>query len=192
MGSVTYIKNLIFDKDIASIAPSSRYGVKRLCKKIDFSKENVIVEYGPATGVFTFPILEKMCKNSKLIAIEKNRNFAKQLRGRNMPGLIVEEGNAQDIRRILRKHGIEKADYVLSGIPLSFFDKHSKEKLMKETYMCLRPEGKFLVYQFSSKSGKYLQKQFDHVIREFEVLNIPPLSIFEAIKYGDGSKTSKT
>ncbi len=185
MHTVKYVKNFLFDKDIASIAPSSKFSVKKLCKKIDFKKKNVIVEYGPATGVFTFPILKKMTKDSKLIAIEKNKNFAKELRKVKDSRLVIEEECAQNVNKVLLKHGENNADYILSGIPISFFNKKEKENLMKKTYESLKPEGKFLVYQFNKQCEKYLEKQFDHVKKDFEILNIPPLSIFEAIKEGN-------
>ena len=190
MESLKYVKNFIKDKDIASIAPSSSFSVKKLCKKIDFEKKNVIVEYGPGNGVFTYPILEKMTPDSKLIAIEKNGNFVKYLNKNKDPRLIVVQDDAQKVKHILEKYGEEKADYVLSGIPLSFFGSKDREKLMRETYNCLRTEGKFLVYQFTRKSEEYLERQFDYVKRDFEILNIPPLSIFEAVKYENSNEKS--
>lgn len=193
MGALLYVKNFLKDKDVATIAPSSRFSVKRLCKKINFKKKNVIVEYGPGDGVLTFPILRRMTSDSKLIVIEKNGNFAKYLNKKNDPRLVVVQEDAQNVRDILNNFGEDKADYVLSGIPLSFFDRKNRKRLMEETYSCLKPQGKFLVYQFTRKSGEYLEKQFDRVRKDFEILNIPPLSIFEAIKYGNdaGEYTSK-
>ncbi|MFW6013540.1 MAG: class I SAM-dependent methyltransferase [Candidatus Nanoarchaeia archaeon] len=185
MSTLLYVKNFLKDKDIATIAPSSSFSVKKICKKIDFSKRNVIVEYGPGDGVFTFSILKKMTPDSRLIVIEKNENFAKYLRRKKDPRLVVIQEDAQKVGEVLEKCGEENADYVLSGIPISFFDHKGRKELMRETYSCLKPKGKFLVYQFNRKSEKYLKRQFDRVKKDFEILNLPPLSIFEAIKISD-------
>lgn len=182
MQSLMLLKNFLTDKDVATIAPSSRFSIKKLCKKIDFNKRNVIVEYGPGNGCISFPILKKMNKDSKLIVVEKNKNLVKYLKKTKDPRFIVEDDIAHNVQQILRKHGEEKADIILSGIPLSFFNKKQKTDLMKKTYESLNPEGKFLVYQFSREAEKYLEKQFDQVNKQFEILNIPPLAIFEAIR----------
>ncbi|MFW5990894.1 MAG: class I SAM-dependent methyltransferase [Candidatus Nanoarchaeia archaeon] len=182
MKPLMFLKNFITDKDIASVAPSSRFSVNKLCKKIDFNKNNVIVEYGPGTGVITYPLLRRMNKNSKLIVLEQNKNFCRHLKKNKDPRFIVENDVAQNVQEILKKHGVEKADYIISGIPLSFFPNKEKSLLMRQTYNCLNPQGRFLVYQFSRHAEKYLEKNFDYVKKDFELLNIPPLAIFEAIK----------
>ena len=77
--SLSYIVNFIKDKNIASVTPTSQFGVKRILKKINFEKDLTIVEYGPGTGVITKALLKKMPKNAKLIAIDTNAAFIKIL-----------------------------------------------------------------------------------------------------------------
>ncbi|MGF1670211.1 MAG: rRNA adenine N-6-methyltransferase family protein, partial [Balneolaceae bacterium] len=76
----TYIKNFIKDRDVASITPTSLRCVKKVCLHMDFSKDINIVEYGPGNGVFSRYILGKITPHSRLILIEANENFVKQLR----------------------------------------------------------------------------------------------------------------
>ena len=80
MKTFIYLKNLVTDRYVASVTPTSRFGVDKVCNKIDFSKSDVIVEYGPGTGVFTTVLLKNMPKDSKLIAIERNQNFCRYLK----------------------------------------------------------------------------------------------------------------
>ena len=47
MSTLTYLKNFIRDKNVASITPTSPFGVRKVCEKIDFKKRNVIIEFGP-------------------------------------------------------------------------------------------------------------------------------------------------
>src|SRR3972149_3700301 len=80
MSTLSYVKNFLSDKYIASITPTSDFGVKKVCSKIDFSRCGLVVEYGPGTGVFTKYLLQKMGADSLLIMIERNANFVTLLR----------------------------------------------------------------------------------------------------------------
>ena len=75
MDTLIYIMNFIKDRNVASITPTSSVGVKKVCNKIDFSQNSLIVEYGPGTGVFSKYLLRQMGEDSRLILIERNRNF---------------------------------------------------------------------------------------------------------------------
>ncbi len=69
MDTIVYLKNMFRDKQVASFTPTSIFGIKKVCDKIDFNKRNVIVEYGPGTGVFTRYLLDNLTPDSKLILI---------------------------------------------------------------------------------------------------------------------------
>jgi phospholipid N-methyltransferase len=99
MSTLSYVKNFISDKYIASITPTSDFGVRKVCSKIDFSRCGLIVEYGPGTGVFTKYLLQKMGPDSLLILIERNANFAGDLRKKAPPSLpCVREENSLPTR----------------------------------------------------------------------------------------------
>ena len=54
----SFTQEFIQDKKmIGSIMPSWRFLVKKIVRKINFSKDKVIVELGPGTGVFTYKII---------------------------------------------------------------------------------------------------------------------------------------
>ncbi len=72
MGTLTYIKTLIKDPAVASVTPSSRFAVQRVCSFIDFPRAALVVEYGPGLGVFTQYLLGQMGPQGRLVAIEKN------------------------------------------------------------------------------------------------------------------------
>jgi phospholipid N-methyltransferase len=52
INTLYYLKNLITDIHVASITPTSRFGVEKVLEKIDFQKNKLILEYGPG-GDFT-------------------------------------------------------------------------------------------------------------------------------------------
>ena len=68
----TYLKER---KQIGSLMPSSRFLVKKMCRKIDFSTATNIIELGPGTGVFTKEILNMARKDAKIFVFELNEDF---------------------------------------------------------------------------------------------------------------------
>lgn len=187
MSTLSYVKNFLSDKYIASITPTSDFGVKKVCGKIDFSRCKVVVEYGPGTGVFTKYLLEKMGADSQLIMIERNTNFVSHIRSRfRDPRALVVNGCASNILDILSELGKPFADYVISGIPFSFLTDHMKDRILRNSYAALRPGGEFLAYQTFYQSNNHLKSHLDRIFPfvrvEYEMLNLPPLRIYEARK----------
>lgn len=181
----SYIKNFLRDRDVAAIAPSSPFLVRRVCKWIDFERPAVIVEYGPGNGVFSEYILKRMTDDSTLLLIESNPDFADTLAKRTAddPRAIVVQGQAQDVTDILEAHDIEEADYVVSGIPFSFLDDDEKHELLVRTREVLAEGGKFLVYQNYNHMEAPLRRHFSTVTKEYEPRNIPPtMFAYEAVK----------
>lgn len=188
MSSILYIKNLLKDRQVASIAPTSRFGVRKVCAKIDFAKRNVIVEYGPATGVFSTYMLSQLTPDSELILIERNSNFAgflKQLFNDARVSVYCE--SAESVSDIVRDRlGEAKADYILSGVPFSFCSDTVRNRIVTESHKVLHKDGKFLPYQtFFQKNDhlkNHLDQHFPAVSTEYCFLNTPPLRIYEAVK----------
>jgi phosphatidylethanolamine/phosphatidyl-N-methylethanolamine N-methyltransferase len=190
MSTLTYLKNFIKDRNVASIAPSSRTMVKRVCEKIDFSKDNVIVEYGPGNGVFTRYILDHSTIGSRIISIELNENFVRDLGRIRDDRFHVYHDSAENVGDILARFDITEVDYFLSGIPFSFLKKKQKDLILGATSSYLKPGGKFLAYQTSNHLKEPLRRHFPSVDLKYEIRNLPPMCLYEATKpinYVNGS-----
>jgi phospholipid N-methyltransferase len=74
------------------------------------------------------------------------------------------------------------ADYVISGIPFKPMPPLLRETIVRKTHSILRPEGRFLVYQFSSAVLPHLERVFSRVSRDFELLNILPARLFFCVR----------
>ncbi len=94
------------------------------------------------------------------------------------PRLRVIHGSAADVGKLLQEHGLETADYVISGIPFSTMPEEVRDSILRTTHDVLRPNGAFLVYQFSAKVRPYLEKVFGRVQRDSEIRNILPARLF--------------
>lgn len=180
--TLLYIKNLLRDKDIASVTPSSGYCIRRVCKNVDFSQRAVVVEFGPGVGVFTRYLLDRLTEDSKLILIEKNPNFAQTLHRRfgQDPRIHLHNAHARNVAELVHRSGEEHADYIISGIPFSFLSAGEVDHILGESKAIIRNGGAFLAYQTSRHLLKPLQTHFDQVDTELEVLNIPPMLVYAA------------
>jgi phospholipid N-methyltransferase len=164
---------------LGSIVPSSRFLIKQLLEPIDWAQARVIVEYGPGVGGITAEILRRMRPDASLIAIEINPEFVSLLRSSSADErLHVVEGSAESVVEILRRHGHEKANYIISGIPFSTISAPLRERILRKTCSVLEPRGSFLVYQFSTRVLQDLQRIFRHVRHRFEPLNVLPAHLF--------------
>lgn len=182
-----YVKNFLRDRNVASITPTSCFGVKRVCKKIDFDHSELIVEYGPGTGVFTHYLLKNMKNGSRLIAIERNKQFGSILRRTIQdPRVIIVNDSAENVLETLRACKESQADYIVSGIPFMWISDDIKNRILYNTRRALKKGGKFLVYQTCFQTDNHLkvhlERFFPVVNTRYELRNIPPLRIYEAVK----------
>ena len=168
-------------KMLGSVIPSSRFLINMVLKHVDWKRVRVFVEYGPGVGTFTTEVLRHMPRDAVLIAIETNTDFVGFLRGAICdPRLHVVHGCAADVQTILKQAGHEHADYIISGIPFSTFSQELRDNILRNTRAALRPDGAFLVYQFSNKVLAGLKQRFSSTTQDFEPLNIPPARVFYA------------
>ena len=180
MSTIAYLKSLVNDKNVASVTPSSRYTIRKTLRKVDFSQDITIIEYGPGTGVFAEYLLQKMTRGSKLIMIELNPQFIEILKKIDDPRVSLHQDSAEHVERIALEHGLSQVDYVLSGIPFSFLPPEIKDNILAASVRLIKPGGYFLAYQTSSHLKEALKKHFGSVNTGLELRNIPPMCIYEA------------
>lgn len=185
MSKIDFLKTFIKDKDVASVTPTSKHCVKKVCSNIDFSKDFTLVEYGPGDGVFPKYILGKMSVNSQLILIEANADFAEHLKETiTDPRVEIHNALAGNIESILKPEDVGAIDYVLSGIPFSFLNKERKREVLQATKNILKDGGMFLAYQTSGHLKKPVMEVFGNYDTDFVPLNIPPYFIYKVFNNG--------
>jgi len=168
---------------IGSIIPSSSELVNHILDQVDWANCRLFVEYGPGVGTFTRAILDRMHPDATLLAIDLNLDFVAFLESRiDDPRLKVVHGSCADVRRFIKEAGGRQADYILSGIPFSTLPKGVGEAICAETHNALRPDGAFLVYQYSRFVRRLLDPVFGDVSDSFIWRNIPPCRVFRAEK----------
>lgn len=103
-------------RQIASVAPSSRALAEATCGRILPDRPQTIVELGAGTGAVTRVAAAKMHPDSRVIAIERDPDFAHAL-AHSVPGIEVVTADACRLAAILRERGITRIDVVLNGLP---------------------------------------------------------------------------
>ena len=185
MSKIDFFKTFIKDKDVASIVPTSMRCVKKVCTNIDFTRDIILVEYGPGNGVFSNYLLQRMTPGSRLIMIEANEDFAAHLKEKiTDPRAEVHNILAGDVESVLKNGENGSVDYVLSGIPFSFLKKDRKLIVLEATKRILKEGGHFLAYQTSGHLKKPVKEIFGNLETDFEPLNVPPYLIYKVVKNG--------
>jgi phospholipid N-methyltransferase len=170
---------LKYPKLLGSLVPSSPFLVNQLMSKVDWERARVVVEYGPGIGNITREILQRMRPDAVLVAIELNSEFVEYLRDEiRDPRLHVVYGSASEVGAILARLNLDRADYIISGIPYSTIPDPVRRTIVRESRRLLEPTGALVVYQFTRTVLPYLEPIFGQVQQDFNLLNILPARIF--------------
>ncbi len=171
---------------VGSIIPSSRFTIAKMLAPVKWDECRLFVEYGPGVGTFCQPVLDRLPRDGALIVIDTNPDFIAYLkRSIGDSRFFAVLGSATDVEEIIRAHGHDHADYVLSGLPFSTLPDDVGPAIAAATHRALRPGGAFLVYQFSAKARDFMAKHFRHIDQGFELWNILPCQLFWGWKRSD-------
>lgn len=164
---------------VGSVTPSSSFLAKKMLKNIDFSKDIVVVEHGPGTGVFTKKIVQKLSPNSKLFVFELNRDFVATLKREIHDDRVkIICDSSANLQKYLAEDNITEVDYIVSSLPLSIIPKEIRESIVEESYKSLKTDGIMTQFQYSQQCKGIFKHYFPSVKVEFTPLNFPPAFVY--------------
>ena len=164
---------------VGSIIPSSRFTIAKMLAPVKWNECRLFVEYGPGVGTFCRPVLERLPRDGQLIVIDTNPLYIDYLKATISDSRFVPVlGSAADVEDIVRAHGHDHADYVLSGLPFSTLPDGVGPAIAAATHRVLRPGGAFLVYQFSAKARDFMARHVTHIDAGLEPLNVLSCKLF--------------
>lgn len=170
---------------VASIVPSSRVLVNRVSRRFDFSEPRVIAEFGPGEGCHTREILRHLMPGSRMILFELDPELAEHLREQFASDDRVEVLNvdAAMLPVELAHRGIDRCDYVVSGIPFSILEPMKKRQLLQAIYDSLKdePHAAFVIYQVTAELRAH-SRMFPRQKSEYCLQNIPPMFVISFFK----------
>lgn len=179
MSKKVFFKEFLKEKKVGAIAPSSRILVNKMLGIIDFAKARTIVEFGAGTGSFTRELMKRLHPDGKLLVFETQESFceilAKELTD---PRVVIIQDSAEKLGEYLGKHGLTKADYIVSSLPFTLIPKQVKDTILNEAVHYLDKNGLFTQYQYSLNAHRLLKSKFKEVKVRFAPLNLPPAFIY--------------
>lgn len=170
-------------KMVGSMTPSSRFLTHKMLENIDFKSARVLVELGPGTGVFTEEIISRMDNDCVLLVFEVNDSFYEDLFARIKDERVhLVHDSAEKIDDYLQKYQLDKADVVISSLPLAVFSNELRKNILAAAESSLKPTGKYIQFQYSLQAKSGLKKLYKNVDITFTPFNFPPAFVYTCSK----------
>ncbi|MBA3649163.1 MAG: methyltransferase [Chitinophagales bacterium] len=169
---------------IGAILPSSRSLVRKMLAKVNFKSAGIIVEFGPGNGIITKEIIRRKNPETRLIIFEVNPDFFKYLKATigDRKDITIYNRSADLLTETLHEEGIDKADYIISSVPLIRLPKTVSENIILSAHQMLKDGGLFIQFQYSLMSQRKLKNLFKDVKTNFAAINMPPAFIYICTK----------
>lgn len=145
---------------------------------VDFNSAKCIVELGAGNGCITREIIKRLKPETTLISFELNPTFCEKFLQFSQPNVHIVNDSAEKIGEYLEKYGFEKADYIISALPLTNFPMQLKEAILDESVRTLKKGGIFMQFQYLTTVKKLLRSRFKKVKIGFVPANIPPAFVY--------------
>lgn len=171
-------------KTVGAIRPSSKSLANKMLKNVDFKNSNVIVEFGPGTGVFTKRIIKEMNPEASLYVFELHGPFFEKLQEeyKDDDRVKVINDSAANVRKYLESDNKDFADVIISSLPLTNFDQKLTMRILKSAEIVLKTEGQYIQFQYSLNARKLLNKIFNSISIQFTANNLPPAFVYTCKK----------
>lgn len=171
-------------REVASVVPSSRFVEQRIVKLAAVCAATSIVELGPGTGGTTRAILRSMPQEARLLSVEINPVFHALLGRLQDPRFNVHLGSAEELRDLLARYGMPAPQAIISGIPFSTMSRSMACRILNAIAEVLPTGGRFVAYQVRDHVHRLCRPYLGPARVEVELLNIPPLRVFQWEKNG--------
>jgi len=167
-------------RTVGAVLPSSKYLADKMTQNINFEDAKCIVEYGAGTGVFTDSLIAKRHPDTILIIFENNSDFYSELSEKYSKelNLYVVSDSAEHIGKHLNQHGLESADYIISGLPFASLPLSVSSNIMEQTKKYLKQGGNFVTFQYTLLKREFIGQYFQDITIKKEIRNVPPAYVF--------------
>ncbi|WP_319022495.1 MULTISPECIES: class I SAM-dependent methyltransferase [unclassified Meridianimarinicoccus] len=157
-----------------TIAPSSRFLVRRMLERLDFSQDMELLQLGFGTGVFTEGIVRRMTPRSTVTVFEIDERCRAFMV--DDPRVTYVEASAE---RISDHFPGKRFDNIVSTLPFASLPRQVSLNVFSQIREHLGPNGKLLQFQYSLVSRNDLRDLFGTEPEiGFELRNLPPAFIY--------------
>jgi len=142
-----FLRGLVNDpKGVSAPTPSSPALAQAIAAEVDISRDGLVIELGPGTGVVTEALLKRGVPPERLVAIEQEPSFV-QLMRRRFPGVGICQGDALDFVDSVSA-GARIAS-IVSGLPLLNFLLPVRRSLLRRALASQARGGSFIQLSYS-------------------------------------------
>ena len=188
MAALSFTKSALANfRQTASLVPSSRRLARAMVEPVIGIEPQVVLEFGPGTGVMTRELLRCMPPGSVLLAFEINSEFVKHLRESIKDDrLVVVSSGAERAGLELERRGITKVDAVVSSLSLGMISPDLASSIFRGIEPYLRDDTPVTQFQYVYRlrmdgrrpvrfdAGALLRRHFARVHSSTVWLNFPP------------------
>lgn len=162
---------------VAAMKPAGKSLAAAHCKHVDANKPQVIVEIGAGTGAVTAAIAQRMHKDSRLIAVEIDQEFASILRTR-CPQATVLGCDARELTEQLATLKVGRIDLMISCIALPYVPRAVNEAI----FGCLDRLGEDSWFTQQTLVPLVYRKMYHRLFHEVNfrlvLANLPPGGVY--------------
>jgi phospholipid N-methyltransferase len=175
---------LVKFRQTGAIVPSQRFLIGKMLAPVPETYSGRIIELGAGSGALTVRLAAR-CPDARIVACEINpvlaRNTRQNLDRAGINGRVkVVSDSAEHLLSEMGRKGMEKVDYVISGIPLGNLPGERALSLIEAISRVIRRRGLYIQFQYSLMDRKRIRSRFK-ILRTVPVLlNFPPAVVYYA------------
>lgn len=182
-------KSFLYDRQVASIAPSSRFVAKTVVDIAKGINPTSIIELGPGDGALTYSLLDLLPSDGHFLGIESNEELATELNEEIFTKRQkIIHNSALYLRKICAPLSWQP-DMIVSGIPVSILNSKDSLSFIEQAHSILSPNGLFIAYQTwlppfitPKKMELHIRSVFKNCSSTLVYRNIPPLKVLYATR----------
>lgn len=138
-------------KAVGAVVPSGRSLASAMAAEIDLEAPGAVIELGGGTGNITATLLEAGVASQDLAVVERDPTFARVIAAR-LPEVRVLQGDAAELRRLLRAAGVGPVKAVVSGLPLLTMPDRIVLRIIAEAMEALSEDGVLVQFTYGPAS----------------------------------------
>jgi phospholipid N-methyltransferase len=175
---------LVKIRQTGAIVPSQGFLIEKMIAPVPENYAGQVIELGAGNGALTLRLAAK-CPGARILACEINPALAQatreNLRNAGINGRVkVVADSAEHLLSERTRRGIEKVDYVVSGIPLGNLSRESVIALLDIISRALGEGGMYIQFQYSLLDRQKIRARFPNLRTVPALLNIPPAVVYYA------------
>ena len=178
------------------VVPSQRFLIAKMIAPVPEAYRGQVIELGAGTGALTLRLAAR-CPEAKILACEINPALARDCRdnlrmaGHNGRVETVSTSAAQLLSEIGQR-GLEKPDFVISGIPLGNLAGEKAGRLLDAIRQTLGDGGMYIQFQHSLLDRKKIRARFPNTRTVPVFLNFPPAVVYYAQSDRQNARPSRS